>query len=145
MHVSSELFEGNLGLILVLDVLHDLVYIFLLQQLAFPLETLNQGLCCDEAFSALFKMMERKQKIMLRNGLSAVDTDREKLTVVDLAVVAIVNVFEQRFHFLVAHVCVFECEFKVVHLEGAGLVQIQVAESAPQEFKVEFRRLGLIG
>jgi hypothetical protein len=63
--------------------------------------------------------MKRKQKILSRNYFPAINADRQKFTVVNFTVMAVVDVLEQGLYLRLVHVCVFKSKFNVIHLQGA--------------------------
>ena len=74
------------------------------KMLTLSAEALVEVLLSDEARVVDIEVMEGKGHVSLSDGLSAIDSDSEELSVVDLTIVVEIDTLEDLSNFSLAHV-----------------------------------------
>ena len=144
LHECLEFFKGNLAWVGADDLAQHLLELFVRQMLTLTTETLLQILLRDEAGVVDVEVMEGERQVSLRDGLPAVNSHSQELSVVDLTIVVEVNALEDIIDLLFGHVKLAEGSPDLAELQSAGIVLIQSSEGVPQLGEVESRGVDLI-
>lgn len=129
LHESLELCVGDAAGRRRLHLAEHGLQLLVRQVLAFAAEALLEVRLRNEPSIVNVEVMEGESQVGLSNGLSAINSDRKELAVIDLAIVIEVDSFEDLVDFCFTHVKLIESRSDLAELQRARIVGVERAES----------------